>query len=1831
MSGKLVQALCCRLLRGKIQGRGSRLRGRRERLRIAGHTLRELRLEQYESRCLLAADLGLTGMEFHSSTVPAETWDKHESDHDHEHLHASELQYRSLPWSEHYVSHGGFLTQKDSRAPLDIARDFVWGHMQARDVWDESLQDFALTDLYRSEHNGVTHAYFQQRYQGLPIANTAANVNVTSSGQVLNAGISFVPDDCRPDSTADQLTSSQLKGSNQFSGGAGKSSFELVALPTLILADQRTSISDESPVFGAEQALVHLADEFGWQMDATPQVISRELGPANRGQKQVVSAVGVSEVDIPAELQYVAKPYGIELSWRLIVQRPGGSSWFDAHVSASTGEVLSLVDWVNHASYNVFAFPKESPLDGGRTLQVDPHDALASPFAWHDTNGLAGAETTTTRGNNVWAYADRDGNNAPDFGSSPDGGPSLTFNFNFDPSSAPLSYRDASVTNLFYWSNILHDFHYQYGFNEAAGNFQENNYGRGGVGSDSLLAEAQDQADGGPSGAQRNNANFATPPDGFNPRMQMFLFNYTTPDRDSSMDAGIVIHEYAHGVTTRLTGGPSNAGSLNTWQSAGMGEGWSDWHTLMLTQVASDTPNTARGVGTYSLGQSSSGPGIRSQRYTHNIAVNNLTFGDIVGQAPFVHFIGEVWAATLWDLNWALIEGSSLDPKYVNPGLGFDADLYNGTGGNNLALQLVMDGLKLQPANPTFLEARDAILAADVALTGGANQRLIWEVFARRGMGFSATDGGDSNSLDVVEAFDVPSGPNGVIAFDSASFDEGSLISATLRDSDLTTAQSLQVSTSRGDVETFVFNTTAAIGFLTAAMDSSAGAIAVGDGVLQVADGDVLTISYVDADDGQGGSNVNKSTTAVVVTRMARAVDSIGPEGGLMGLSSNVATLRSGIDVEPFTFFAEAGELVGVTARPFAEATLNLEIVGLPGTGQSPAAGAIADLVAVEIPVTGQYQLLVSGDVEVIADVTISRNTTVEAKLIDSQDGNELPLDDTRISLAGGNRYAASAVSIPSGPGIVNGGFETGDFSGWEVLAAGNVLWPWTVSPAGDGTQNRVGGNQNFGLAPTQPQEGNFAAWNGFDGAGPMEYILTQDVYLPNQPVSLTWEHRIQWNYAFAGGVATEPRVFEVQVRDPETADVLRTLYSYQTPREFEQATGDTGWVSTTVDLAGFDGQLIELAFIQSIPQVFTGPGQFEIDNVQLLNLPAAAPDIDEFEVDLSGKTGQSIDVVLTSGVAAMGGAVLELLDTDGTTVLATGTSTLAAPASITNYRQGILDFEIPGDGVYTLRVTSNSFAEYQVLVTESLVYDTEPNDSPGSPLRSLDGVAGAIGFVDGESLYTVGETDYDFVDISSGSIPLFLGDDVVSAAQNIGFNFDFYGQTYSQFYVSSNGFLTFLPGQDDGCCIAPPLPDPASPNAVVAGFWRDLIPELDSFVRYKTEGVAGQRVLYVEFHEYAHFSDRSLRVTMQFKLFEDSGAIEVHYTKAQSDERVFVVAIENHLGNEALEYYRGTESLPNDFAIRYQPASAVDRYTLTLEAGQEVTLRTRTPLSEAGHSSPNSLNPELSLLGPSGALVAADQNTLDGKNAELVFEAPQSGVYTVVVSATNGAGGYLLEWFDNNADTQGPRVMDVILGSSAWSSAFVDLVDGGGEAAGNGLGLSLVGSDQLRNVSWINIDKLFIQFDEDVSSSFTSDNVSVAGLNLSNYAGQMSLAYGVDGPNIGTITFSSPLSSDILSLNLSENMKDASGNLLDGEWSNASSLVSGNGTNGGAFQFQIDVLAGDVNNSNAVSVTDVFATLNQSGNLTTELLTRFDVNGNGAVNLTDVYAVLGRSGTVLP
>ncbi len=594
----------------------------------------------------------------------------------------------------------------------DVNR-YLLQQVQNNTLTPSDIADYKITNQHTSNKSGVLHIYFSQSFNGNKVTGTESSIHI-KGGNLIQDHNNFI------------------KNIDQSIGIASPSISEIAAIQSIA----------EKMNYTISGSLTQIANN-------TPYP-----------EKRIFSNGGISQEDIPVELVYRKLPYGKWVAtWEISIKELSGSNWYNFYVDASTGNIISKNNWIiqctsehshDHSeevasafaevstmtpsssvmdggTYNVFALPLATPLQGDRTMEVNPHNTTASPFGWHDTDGVTGAEFTVTQGNNVNAFDGGDNN-----GYQPDGGVDLVFDHPFNPvySNGDQS-EDAAITNLFYWNNVIHDIIYLYGFDEASGNFQANNYGNGAIGNDAVDAISQIDT--------FCNATFGTPPDGFSGTMSMFICG----NRDGNFDNLVVIHEYGHGISTRLTGGGGNSNCL--FNDEQMGEGWSDWYGAVFTIEADDVSTDLRPVGNWLFGQDENGSGIRAFPYTTDLAQDPRTYNSIQGTAA-PHPVGSVWTAMLWEVTWALID------QY-----GFDPDVYNGTGGNNIAIALVTEGLKLQPCNPGFVDGRDAILAADVALYGGANQCLIWEAFAKRGLGASADQGSSNNRNDGTEAFDTPS------------------------------------------------------------------------------------------------------------------------------------------------------------------------------------------------------------------------------------------------------------------------------------------------------------------------------------------------------------------------------------------------------------------------------------------------------------------------------------------------------------------------------------------------------------------------------------------------------------------------------------------------------------------------------------------------------------------------------------------------------------------------------------------------------------------------------------------------------------------------------------------------------------------------------------------------------------------------------------------------------------------------------------------------------------------------------------------------------------------
>ncbi|CAE6527032.1 unnamed protein product [Rhizoctonia solani] len=454
-------------------------------------------------------------------------------------------------------------------------------------------------------------------------------------------------------------------------------------------------------------------------------------------------------------------------------------------------------------AYKVWRWGINDPESGERTVEPASYDSLASPLGWHaiprTSNpdgspdwigkgaGDHGAEYlnfTTTWGNNVFAQenwqASKDGwisHYRPEGGKDlafafeygllilaqvfaqenwqaskdgwisqyrPEGGKDLAFAFEYGAKDRLdtnyTSYSNLSITQLFYTSNMVHDLYYRYGFDEPAGNFQQDNFGQGGRGNDAIIANAQ-------SGGGLNNAYFMAPPDGQHGRCHMYIWDTAIPYRDGSLDAGIVIHELTHGLSNRLTGGPDNAGCLPWGEGAGMGEGWGDF---LATTIRSAEDYHDYAIGSWASNQPN---GVRKYLYSKNMTVNPSMYSTLNDPEEWtLHDIGAVWAEILWVTMQRMIQTHGYSPTLFPPAPmengSIPLDFYNRPQiqgdplvpkhGNTLMLQLVILGMKLQPCRPSFFGARDAIILADQTLTGGENLCDLWAGFSSRGLGRDA-------------------------------------------------------------------------------------------------------------------------------------------------------------------------------------------------------------------------------------------------------------------------------------------------------------------------------------------------------------------------------------------------------------------------------------------------------------------------------------------------------------------------------------------------------------------------------------------------------------------------------------------------------------------------------------------------------------------------------------------------------------------------------------------------------------------------------------------------------------------------------------------------------------------------------------------------------------------------------------------------------------------------------------------------------------------------------------------------------------------------------------
>lgn len=623
----------------------------------------------------------------------------------------------------HWVaSTAAFLTapaRDDVFDAVEVAREFVAAHPGLFEIVPEEL-DFARRERdYTTRHNGVRHLTFQQQIAGVDLFGAELRANVTRHGELVNVSSTMLP---RPE------------------GDFQPAAIRLSPLQAIHFAAQ----SIEAAIT-VEPAALH--------------------APRGNARVQSWSPTPDFRSDVPVTTALFYFPMtrvDIRPAWRVTLPEIGVGNTYEVLVDASTGAILHrrnqlsfLVGGTQNLSMRVYTLDSPAPGSPGTAtpngfqypivprnlVLVTPASVPNSPNSWINDND------TDTQGNNVDAHLDLNADNSPDL-PRPNGGAGRVFDFAQDNAQAPSLWRDAAVTNLFYFCNIYHDKLYGFGFDEASGNFQTNNFGLGGLGNDRVQADCQD-------GGGTNNANFATPADGSSGRMQQYVFTGPTPDRDSDLDSDIVYHEFSHGLSNRL-----HNLQVSGEQAGGMGEGWGDFFGVCINAEASDDPNGTYHTGGYTVYQLGAGFvdnyyfGIRRFPYSTDLNKNPQTYADtdpaqqsyppavprspLIGNtADEVHNVGEVWCNMLLEARanlWAT----------------------HGFAGNDLIMQLVTDGMKNDPGTPNFLQARDGILQSDLVMNGGANLGDLWSAFAKRGCGYSATSPSGGTTTGIVEAFDTP-------------------------------------------------------------------------------------------------------------------------------------------------------------------------------------------------------------------------------------------------------------------------------------------------------------------------------------------------------------------------------------------------------------------------------------------------------------------------------------------------------------------------------------------------------------------------------------------------------------------------------------------------------------------------------------------------------------------------------------------------------------------------------------------------------------------------------------------------------------------------------------------------------------------------------------------------------------------------------------------------------------------------------------------------------------------------------------------------------------------
>lgn len=730
----------------------------------------------------------------------------------------------------------------------------------------EDLAGIYVVKEYRTEHNGVTHLVYRQQFDGVDVHGGEWTVNVDQNGTVVSAGGRFFR---RP--------SRELRAPESSEGASAAAAAVREVNPSL----KSTSFLPSSA--------------------ALP-----------KGEKYMKFSRGGLGGEIEGKAAWYAIGEVLRPVWIFYVPGENGSDRFATIVDATSHQVIrsdNLTKYQSAQTPRGLVFERTSPQPNPRpgtlvpsprpyvqrTLQSFAGDLLASPKGW-----VYGTETI---GNNVTAGYNNLGVSQlrnPEPAVAPDR--NFSFPLELGPNApSPTLFKYASITNLFYWTNKAHDMFWHAGFNEAAGNYQQDNLNRGGVGGDPILAFSQFGI-AAPGETELDNSFFTTNrefEDGSLASVNMFLGGNTGGGvfADGSYDAEVILHEYTHGVSARLMR------QIGNFQGRSMGEAWSDFFGLEFT-----VPEGSPADGSYPFGEylfQALGPGIRTRPYSTDMNVNPLTFeqlGRVIAFGPEVHADGEIWASALWEARANLIRQ------------------FGETEGRRRIRMLVIDGMKLSPPAATMVSARDAILLADRLDFKGESQDQLWSAFAKRGLGVLAQSS-SADSTHISASFDKPSN-QGTLQFYERVYNLGETVRLALHDANNTNSTALvQVTSSSGDVESIVLRKQGEV-YLGEIQTFTDGYVVSGDSAFDLTPGDYVSAYYVDADSGSGPkliqTTVPTETEYVMTDQRAASSFLSGSERPLFPATPGRTFFGTSQRVElpfVFPFFGKSYKTVHVSAN----------------------------------------------------------------------------------------------------------------------------------------------------------------------------------------------------------------------------------------------------------------------------------------------------------------------------------------------------------------------------------------------------------------------------------------------------------------------------------------------------------------------------------------------------------------------------------------------------------------------------------------------------------------------------------------------------------------------------------------------------------------------------------------------------------------------------------------------------------------------------------------------------------------------------------------------------